>query len=1157
VSNLFVRVRIKISTILTFISLAFIPAGTSGASSQRKIDFNREVRPILSENCFLCHGPDEKNRKSNLRLDLEEQAQRPAKSGEIAIVPGAPEKSQVVTRITSSDPDEQMPPVKTGKKLSSGQIQTLRSWIQQGAHYSRHWAYVSPARSDLPVVKESAWPRNGLDYFILARLEKEGLKHAPEADRYVLARRAALDLTGLPPSLAEVDQFVRDPSPNAYERYVDRMLAKESFGEHWARLWLDLARYADSAGYADDPLRTIWAYRDYVIKSFNNNKPFDQFTIEQLAGDLLEDPTEEQLIGTAFHRNTMTNNEGGTNDEEFRNAAVVDRVNTTMAVWMGTSMACAQCHTHKYDPITQEEYFKFMALLNNTEDADRTDETPVLKFFTKLQKTKRSKLESNIEDLEQTLTTPKPAFQPGFTKWEAGFPLDAQWQVLKPSKVFTAAEVENNLTEDGTAELIGGLQKITHTFEVPIKQGSFTGLRLDSLASSSQKESSNSNEGESLITHFTATLIPPNPDSVPARFIRIEIPGKEKILSLAEVQVFSGTENVALKGEATQSSTDYEAKASLAIDGNTDGTFDLKSTTHTKSSDAPWWELDLKKAASVNRIVIWNRTDNDLQKRLKEFRITALNEKREVLWERTEKESPNPKIDYALDGTRTIRFAALFPNSTQSKSDLSTLLSEKPDRKKGWSVIQNQAASLTFLLDHAESIPEGSKLKLVIDENSSKKNPGFASAKLSVTDQPGFTNYTQVDSQILSQLSQNDKSENGKNLLQYYLRNLAPELDSERNQLAGLQKQLENIKPFSVPVMHELAGDKRRKTHLQYRGNYADLGKEVSEAVPAVFQPASKPAPVNRLDLARWLVAPENPLTARVIANRFWEQIFGIGIVRTSEEFGSQGEPPSNPELLDWLALALLDENWDVKKFLKLLVTSASYRQSSQVTPELHERDPDNRLLARGPRFRMSAEMVRDQALYISGLLSPKMYGPSVKPPRPSSGLSAAFGSSVDWKTSDGEDRFRRALYTEWRRTSPYPSMTTFDAPNREVCTIRRTRTNTPLQALVTLNDPVYLEASQALGRRMFFEGKSLADKIRYGFRLCLARSPNDAELDRLTQLFNEAHSDYTQGEPEKAKKMATEPIGPLPEGSTTIEMAAWTTVANVLLNLDETLMKR
>jgi mono/diheme cytochrome c family protein len=776
--------------------------------TRRPIDYIRDVRPILSNNCFACHGPDEKTRKGGLRLDVRDEA--------LAVLsPGRPTESELLRRVCSTDKDEVMPPAKTGRRLTPAEVDILRRWIAQEAPYAPHWAYHRPNMPPLPQVQAPAhFPiRNPIDAFIVYRLQQEGLSPQPEADRFTLARRVCLDLTGLPPTLEEVDAFVRDPAPDAYERYVDRVLAKPTFGEHWARFWLDLARYADSAGYADDPPRTIWKYRDYVIASFNANKPFDRFTLEQLAGDLLLEeegyvpqgqplnldeawrlppPALDMLIATAFHRNTMTNNEGGTSDEEFRNVAVVDRVNTTFTVWMATSVGCAQCHSHKYDPISQKEYFQVFAIFNNTADADRPDESPVLPLWTEQLWQKKQNLQREIQHLEQLLRGKKPE-------------------------------------------------------------------------------------------------------------------------------------------EAT----------------------------------------------------------------------------------------------------------------------------------------------------------------------------------------------------------------------------------SERQRLEALKKQLAAIRPVTtVPILQELRGAQRRTTRIQHRGNFQDLGEVVTEGTPAIFHPFPAHWPKNRLGFARWLMSPENPLTARVIANRFWEQIFGVGIVRTSEEFGTQGELPSHPELLDWLALEL-QKDWNIKRFLKLLVTSSAYRQSARVTAELFERDPDNRLLGRGPRVRLTAEMVRDQALFAAGLLSSKMFGPSVKPPQPNLGLTAAFGSRIDWETSSGEDRYRRGLYTTWRRSNPYPSMVMFDAPNREVCTVRRSQTNTPLQALVTLNDPVYVEAAQALARlTLQHGGASPESRAAWMFRRCLIRPPSTNEVQRLVALYRQVREQYATN-PAQAQRLATDPLGPLPPGIDPVEAAAWTAVGNIVLNLDEIFLKR
>jgi hypothetical protein len=763
--------------IFFILSLGMLPA---------KVSFNKDIRQLLSNKCFHCHGPDEEDRKAKLRLDTREGALK-EKDGFAAIVPGNIEDSEMIYRILSDDEDEVMPPPGKGTPFTKDEIELLKQWIKEGAEYEVHWSYQKPERPKVPEVSSSLLKiRTPVDSFILDRLNQEKLSPSREADRHTLIRRVSLDLTGLPPTPAEVEAFIDDDQPGAYERLVDRLLAKPAFGEHWARLWLDLARYADSAGYADDPGRTIWAYRDWVIRALNDNMPFDQFTIEQIAGDLLPNPTQDQLIATAFHRNTKTNNEGGTSDEEFRNAAVVDRVNTTMATWMGTTAACAQCHTHKYDPITHEEYFKIFAIFNQSEDADRRNEAPIINVMGKARKEQQASLQSRIENLQKD----------------------------EPSK------------------------------------------------------------------------------------------------------------------------------------------------------------------------------------------------------ERDEK-------------------------------------------------------------------------------------------------------------------------------------------------IKTLRKELAGIKPTTtVPVMRELPANKHRKTHIQLRGSYLVLGDEVTPGVPAVFGSLPEGSAPDRLALANWLISKDNPLTARVVANRFWENLFGVGIVLTSEEFGSQGERPSHPELLDWLAIEFMEQGWDMKMFLRLLVTSSVYRQNSHVTDELAAMDPDNRLLARGPRVRLTAEMIRDQALAVSGLLSTKMYGPPVRPPQPNLGLKAAFGGGTDWKTSGGEDKFRRGLYTSWRRSSPYPSMATFGAPNREVCTVRRGRTNTPLQALVTLNDPVYVEAAQALARRMAAHEGDLGAKLEHGFRLTLSRKPKDAELVRLIKLYEQTQPRYAADE-KLAQQMATNPIGPIPSGTNVVDLATLTVVGNVLLNLDETLMKR
>ncbi len=833
----------------------FVFLFTSALHAAAPINFSREIRPILSENCFTCHGPDDKKREAELRFDDEASAKKMT-DGVAAIVPGHPEKSTLLDRIASTDPDEVMPPPKMHKKVTPQQVVLLTEWIKQGAKWGKHWSYEKVVR---PAVPKSA-SLNPIDVFLLARLQKEKLLPSPAADPATLIRRATLDLTGLPPTPAEVNAFVAACSPaedlksqitdfksRAWSALIERLLARPAYGEHWAREWLDLARYADSAGYPSDPGREIWAYRDWVVRALNSNMPFDEFTIEQLAGDLLPSPSDDQLTATAFHRNTMTQNEGGTSDEEFRNAAIIDRVNTTMAVWMGTTMACAQCHTHKYDPITISEYFQFYAFLNQSADADKRDESPLHELW-----------------------------QPG------------------------------------------------------------------------QKE------------------------------------------HLAKLKA--------------------EAAAASAVFANPD----------------PQWLAGLEKWASAK----------------------------------------HPELD------------ALKP---------------KPS-----AVIAALAVPLA-----------------------------------------------------------NRKPAQTQEIQDYYLRNVAPETKAQRDKLSALTKQVDAVKPLTVPIMADLEAKARRKTNIQLRGNWQALGDEVNEGTPAVFPALPAGAVRNRLTLAQWIVSRDNPLTARVTVNRLWESIFGYGIVRSSEEFGSQGDLPFHPELLDWLAAELMDSGWDMKHMLKLMLTTQAYRQDSHSSAAMNERDPDNRLLARGPRFRPTGELLRDQALAVSGLLSPKLYGKPVRPLRPSLGLSTAFGGSQDWVTSEGTEKHRRSLYTEIKRNSPYPSFSTFDAPNREVCNIRRGRTNTPLQAFVTLNDPVFIEANQALARRIVSEGAGdIASRLSFVFKLCLSREPSAKEAAALTKLHHEALASY-KTDAASATAMATDPLGPAPKGADIAELAAWTTVANVVMNLDEFVMRR
>ncbi|HZE97969.1 MAG TPA: DUF1553 domain-containing protein [Planctomycetota bacterium] len=1065
----------------------------SGAEEQAKdkVDFGRDIRPILANNCLLCHGPDPKARKADLRLDTFEGAIA-LHDGKAALVPGKPAQSELLRRVTTADRDDLMPPVKSGKKLTKDQIDLLKCWIEQGGNYAKHWAFVKPERPAVPAVKSPAAARSDVDRFILARLDKEGLAFSPEADRYALVRRLALDLNGLPPTIEEAEAFANDRDPTAYDKVVDRLLASPAYGERWGRVWLDLARYADSQGYAEDRPRVIWAFRDWVIQSLNANMPFDQFTLEQIAGDLLPNPTEAQLEATAFHRNTLTNTEGGTDDEEFRNFAIVDRVNTTMAVWMGLTFNCAQCHDHKYDPFSQEEFFKLFAFFNQSEDNDQADDRPFLSIFTDEQRKQKKDWEDELAKLQAALDTTTPALEESRRKWEAALAQPVAWKTLS----------EKDLEAVGKAG--------EHRLRTDL--ASIAALRVDVPA-----------DGGVALSKLSLSLVPAEAKAPKAKIVRIDLPGKQRFLHLAEVQVFSGAENLALKGKAKQSSTDFGGDAKRAIDGNTNGDYNANSVCHTGQEDNPWWEVDLGQASTIDRIVLWNRTDggDGIQSRMKGYRVSLLDAARKPVEERKIDGYPSPKTEHVFDGVHEIAL----------KSGAGVYVPEK-------AVPVAKDAALLLKVEH----------------------PGPGRFRISATDDVRARGAAEIPAEVLALLKkpEGERSKEEAAKVAAYHRSIAPELAASRDRLAAVKKlQAEQKAAITVPVMKELAQARRRKTAIQIRGNFLVKGKEVSEGVPASLHPFPESEPKNRLGLARWLVHPDNPLTARIAANRIWEQLFGTGLVSTSEDWGVRGEMPSHPELLDWLATELVREKWDLKKFVRLIVTSAVYRQSSAVTPALLGKDPGNRLLARGPRIRLSAEAVRDQALAASGLLSRKMFGPSVYPPQPKSGLSAAFSNSTDWEPSKGEDRYRRGLYTFWRRSVPYPSMATFDAPDSFVCTVKRIPTNTPLQALVTMNDPVYIEACQALARRIAAEGgATVKERATYGFRRCLARPPSETELGRLVALFEEAQKRY-KADPKRAAAMATDPLGPAPQGADVADLAAWTVVGNVLINLDEMFMKR
>ncbi len=1007
------------------------------AEAPDKIEFVRDVQPILVAHCYQCHGVV--TQKAKMRWDRRDSI---LGRKEPVLVAGKASESQIIKLITTTDPEEIMPPKGKGEPLTAGEVAVLRAWIDQGAVWPdeaavgpdprmNHWSFKKPLRMPPPEVKHTGWARNEIDRFVLARLEAEGLAPSPEANRYALIRRASLDLTGLPPTLKQVDAFINDKSADAYEKLVDRLLQSPAYGERWAQVWLDLARYADSRGYANDSPRTIWRYRDWVIGAINSNMPFDQFTVEQLAGDLLPNPTRDQLLATAFHRNTLTNDEGGTDDEEFRVAAVVDRVNTTTQVFMGMTAGCAQCHDHKYDPISQEEYFKLFAIFNNTEDSDKSNESPV--YLTPLPQFQKEaeKLEGEVAALDKQLTGPNAQVDAEQKRWERELRRAPRWYAIAPGEALSKEGATTAIQPDGSVLVSGAVpENDIYTVRAASPLRTITALRLEVLTDK----------------------------SLPS-----EGPGRAE-----------------------------------------NGNFVLS-----------------RLGVGVNLL---------------------------------DPEGGPPR-------TIPLKIALAFSDFSQKDFEIGSLIENADVKKRGWS-IEGQTSKPhygVFILDEPISNFDGATLTLTLEHQSERLRQTLGRFRISVTDDPDIFKKADAPPEVLAVLDvQSDKRTQQQNdqITKYFRSTLSAAMRPLNEKLAALRKELAP-KLVETPVMRELAAEKRRKTNILLRGNYLEKGAEVSAGVPAVLPQLPKDLPANRLTFAKWLVGPENPLTARVIVNRYWEQLFGLGLVETSDDFGLRGATPSHPQLFDWLASELMRRQWDTKQLVRLMVTSATYRQSTRITPQLLERDPRNRLLARGPRFRSAAEVIRDEALAAAGLLSQKMYGPPVRPPQPKLGLKAAFGGSTDWQSSTGEDKYRRGLYTSWRRTTPYPSMVAFDAPNRNVCTLKRPRTNTPLQALVTMNDPVYVEAAQALARRMMIEGgDDTESRARYGFQLCLSRPPGTAEVRRLVGMFEEARSRYLAN-PKAAVPMATDPLGPLPKEVEPADAAAWTVVGNVLLNLDEMFSKR
>jgi hypothetical protein len=809
---------------------------------------------------------------------------------------------------------------------------------------------------------------------------------------------------------------------------------------------------------------------------------------------------------------------------------------------MGTSMACAQCHTHKYDPLTNKEYFQFYALLNQTADADKKDEAPLLSYTSEEDRQRRDQLKQKLASIQSALAKPKPQQLTGIESWIKKMSIG--WQQPKPNKV-SATSGQKALLKEQRISFAKKSATDTHTIDLPLSGEHFTGLQIQTQPSAWK--------GNFVLSQVKAELLQPQGAPAPkARFVRIEVPGQKRMLQLAELQVFSGGKNIAQGKKATASSMYAKAAARLAVDGGTDGDYKNGSVAHTSEEDSPWLLVDLGAEFSIHSIKVWNRTDGNIGSRLAGYLLQATNEAKHLVWQTADQPAPERDATHQLSGPMVLSFARAIADYEQSGFPAAAVLDADP--KTGWAVAGATDANhtLTLLTSAAQRIAPGSSLRLTLAQQSEFPEHTLGSYSIAVTGNAEAQQLATLPFAVSEALAvAKPTATQSAAIAAHYAMHLSPATAAQRGEMAQLTKQLAEVKATSVPIMKELGEKERRITRVQLRGNWQALDAEVQGATPAIF-PAIK-GKATRLSMAQWLVSKGNPLTARVTVNRIWEQIFGSGIVRTVEEFGSQGELPVNAELLDWLAAEFMDSGWDWKHMVQLMVSTAAYQQVSFASAELNEKDPDNRLMARGPRFRPTGEMLRDQALSAAGILSAKMYGPGVRPATPNMGLTTAFGRSNDWITSAGEDAHRRSVYTEVRRNSPYASFMTFDATNREICTLRRNRTNTPLQAFVTLNDPVFMEAAQALARRAM--QKDPDQRLSWMLKHCLCREPSAEELKALNSLLTETIASL-KAQPAEATKLATDPLGPLPAGMDPVEAAAWSTLANVVLNLDEFVMR-
>lgn len=1072
---------VKLPLLATLFCVSIAGWGSDPASGPGL--FNRDIRPILSDRCYACHGPDKANRKTTMHFDSEEGARTPLASGGLAFVGGDLGKSVMYQRITSDDEAFRMPPAYMGyAKLSAREIDLIKRWIEQGAQWQKHWSLIPPQAAPQPQVMHKEWPRDAVDYYVLARLEHEGLAPSPEADRATLIRRVTLDLTGLPPTPAEVEAFPHDPSPNAYEKVVDRLLSSPRYGENLAWQWLDAARYSDTNGYQSDGVRSMWRWRDWVIDAFNRNMPFNEFTIEQLAGDLLPHPTRDQVIATAFNRNHRTSAEGGIIDEEFRVAYVVDRVDTTSNVWMGLTVGCARCHDHKYDPILQKEYYQLFAYFNNVPDRGFVynfgNQEPYIKAPTPEQEARLKEFDRKVAAAEASYAAMKPDITRSQRAWE-------HW--VKASHI-----PDWNLSEGLILHfpLDGDLRETTGVYD---RRNSFNHSPEGTPPTDKPDD-----PREPVVEGSAGASLP-------------FVPGRT-----GQAASFDGRRYV---NGGTVLKFDYLDPFSFAAWINPSAPNGAILSSVEDVHEGSGYGLYLRDGKlRFNFTFRWT----DLGMRLETKQPLAMNQ-----WHH---------VAVTYDGKRKPAGVKLYVDGVSQ--EINVLFNEM-----SWPL----GSSKPFRIGAGEG-PEDRFHGAIADVRI--YNRALSAEEVGVL--PVLETVPQI-----AAISPAKRTPAQANKLAFcFLDQYAPQGVQEARHAVAVTQEARDQYFASIPTVMVMKEGPQRDAFILKRGAYDMHGDKVSAGLPHVLPPMPAGFPNNRLGFAEWLVDRSNPLTARVTVNRFWQMLFGVGLVKTVEDFGSQGDWPVYPDVLDDLSTRFMDSGWDVKALLKTIVMSATYRQSSRVTPALLERDPENRLLARGPRFRLPAEMIRDQALAVSGLLVEKIGGPPVMPYQPP-GLweELSFGGD-SYKVDEGEGLYRRSLYTYWRRTVAPPTMVTFDAATRETCIVRANRTNTPLQALDLMNDVTYLEASRKFAERMMKDGGSTTEaRIDYAFRVALARAANPREQAVLAETFNQFRGRF-EAKPDAAAKYLAEGKSPRDASLNPVDLAAYTAVASLILNMDETVTK-